>query len=384
MTVDLKDVIRLHDTAANVTANLKDKMFAWDITNNRFSVKLAGGSMLFISDDTKQVLKAGTQTITGAKTFNQDIKMLAQKLLTLDGIGGLRLDAANRNVFSNNDANYIKNELLSVFGGDLEVADFDNDLGINFIQNGTFASDIKWTKDAEWTIGSGVLSFAHSSGAGSVEQVEADYILDIFAHDLQQYVMTYDITAKAGTPSLVITTDTATTSTAIDLGVGTLKKVFFKYKSGAVKFKMTATSTGGDSFSMDNITIQEAGGIVKARLYGVSGNVEINASGDLLIGGTRKLFLNAAATSFLHHDGSDIILKNIISGDIILNCQTGDHLFQTGGTTRATINGNGLIITSGLDLKLGNTKSGTGDVAVDGFVTIKDSAGATVKLATVA
>lgn len=66
-----EDVIRVNDTPANLTANLKDKMFSWDITNNRFGAKIAGGIMKWISEDAKQMLLATVQTVTGLKTFQQ-------------------------------------------------------------------------------------------------------------------------------------------------------------------------------------------------------------------------------------------------------------------------------------------------------------------------
>ncbi|NRA92301.1 MAG: hypothetical protein HRU26_06380, partial [Psychroserpens sp.] len=66
-----EDVIRKHDTPANLTSDLKDLMFGWDITNDRFGVKLAGGVMKWISNDVKQMLLDTVQTIIGTKTFEK-------------------------------------------------------------------------------------------------------------------------------------------------------------------------------------------------------------------------------------------------------------------------------------------------------------------------
>lgn len=68
------DIIHVADVEANFTgARIKSGMFAMTSDTNKFvTKKLADGSYRFHSDDTKQVLLAGAQNITGTKTFQAD------------------------------------------------------------------------------------------------------------------------------------------------------------------------------------------------------------------------------------------------------------------------------------------------------------------------
>lgn len=63
-------------------------------------------------------------------------------------------------------------------------------------------------------------------------------------------------------------------------------------------------------------------------------------------------------------------------------------LFQTSGTDDSiigqTTNNDLFLSPNGTGVLKFGTKTGTGDVAVDGYISIKDSAGNAVKLATVA
>lgn len=64
-----QDVLRVLDTPANLATNLKNRMFGFDTTNNRFAAKNNSGVMKFVSDDTQQCLLATAQTLSGQKTF---------------------------------------------------------------------------------------------------------------------------------------------------------------------------------------------------------------------------------------------------------------------------------------------------------------------------
>ena len=84
MAVENKDVIRVFDTPANLAANLKNKMFGFDSTGIRFAAKDASGTMRYVSHDSLQCLLAGTQTITGIKTFSANTFFTGS--ITLGGI----------------------------------------------------------------------------------------------------------------------------------------------------------------------------------------------------------------------------------------------------------------------------------------------------------
>ena len=69
MTVENKDYLVPAETPAKLSSDLKDKMLAMDITNDRFAGKFPGNIMRFVSPDPKQGLLATIQTYTGAKTW---------------------------------------------------------------------------------------------------------------------------------------------------------------------------------------------------------------------------------------------------------------------------------------------------------------------------
>jgi len=281
MANKFEDVLRTHKTPANLSADLKDLMFGYDITNDRFASKIAGGTMKWVSDDTQQVLIAGTQTITGLKTFSLNVIMTAAKLLTLDQVGGLRLKTASINTISDNDALYTAAKLLGIFGGDLEVLDhgqLEVGANVNFISNGSFGSGSDWTLAGDFAIGSGTLNYTDSAGSGTAEQAVADYL--VRAIEGETYRLLYDVTAFTGDAVVQIHTDTVATAITLDMAVGTLKEAFFKIKSSSTKFKISVTSTTG-SFSMDNFTMARVGGVVNAKSFGPSGLVDISGEGDI-------------------------------------------------------------------------------------------------------
>lgn len=71
MADELKDLIRISDTKANFTGSrIRNQMISMTSDTDQLVFRLASGVYKFISDDTQQVLIAGAQTITGAKTFS--------------------------------------------------------------------------------------------------------------------------------------------------------------------------------------------------------------------------------------------------------------------------------------------------------------------------
>jgi len=89
-----------------------------------------------------------------------------------------------------------------------------------------------------------------------------------------------------------------------------------------------------------------------------------------------------------------------LSGSGTMTAKATNHYFRVGASLRASVSASSFTLT-GISLATGTnedlylnpngtgvvkfgTKTGTGDVAVDGYVSIKDAAGNAVKLATVA
>ena len=118
------------------------------------------------------------------------------------------------------------------------------------VTNGTFAADTDWSKDAEWTIGSGVATFA---GAGGGAQ---DLEQDVSAVASETYRVQFDFAVVSGSPSLVVSIGGTTHGTAITA-------------TGAVEVEIRATDTGnlvlsatggaGDDATVDNVVVEKIG-----------------------------------------------------------------------------------------------------------------------------
>lgn len=70
--------------------------------------------------------------------------------------------------------------------------------GSDLVTNGTFSTDTDWTKDAEWTIGSGVASCNNSSG--SIKSIQQSISID----STKQYIISFDVVVTSGSVRVVL------------------------------------------------------------------------------------------------------------------------------------------------------------------------------------
>lgn len=161
-----------------------------------------------------------------------------------------------------------------------------------------------------------------------------------------------------------LTLETAESNSVVDIHANTLT-------SGLIKIR----AAGADVVEVDENALYMKG--VKKIHLGTEGRLYEDANGHLQI-----LTSDEGLVQVHGYDGLDLSGGGVIN--IWSNGLTPLINFKTSGTIPATIDADKLALASGIDIKIGNTKTGTGDVAVDGYITILDSAGATVKLATVA
>lgn len=288
MATEQKDVIKVFDTPANLAANLAENMMGYDTTNDRFAAQLpSAGGLKVVSDDSQQCLLATPQTLTGLKTITQNLIVTAAKMITLNQIGGLKFNTGDKHGFSINDTldgGYIYKELLNVLGGVLSV--HDRTLIIlgnqDFLSNKDFSASSDWTVTTGFSIGAGTMNFAHSDGTDDFQQVSTDMINHLMQPNTW-YKLIYDVTASNGTPTVVISTDTADAEVTVDITVATLKELYFK-TNGTVNapFKIEVTSSiAGDTFSIDNLAAIRLQGQVDASQFGPGGSVEISGRGDI-------------------------------------------------------------------------------------------------------
>jgi len=114
------------------------------------------------------------------------------------------------------------------------------------IVNGTFDSDTDWSKDAGWTIGSGVASYAPNTGR------ELSQTKDVIAG--QKYKVTYSITSiTAG--AIGVYSPESDRPSALYEGVGsTTYTVYMIAKSSSMRviFRTISTTT---NLSIDNVSV---------------------------------------------------------------------------------------------------------------------------------
>ena len=320
MGVELKDVIRVQDTPAN-------QMIAFDSTNDRFAYKDSGGVMKFVRDDTQQIHRDFTETMIGLKTFTQNVIMTASKLLTLDQIGGLRMVANDKYVFSDDDSGLVPDQMVSIFGGGMDIQDRNSAVTpfTPILKFFDFSTDAAWTKTAGFTISSGTLNFAHTDGTDKVFQNKGDFQSKIEAGQL--YKMTYDIKASNGTPTVVVEALFPIGDVPIDLAVADSKVLYFLATD--LTFEISVTSSiAGDTFSIDNIILSKVPGVL-TNITELNDGVEITSNGDI------QLTEASEKSGFIGGPGT-IANRRGLQFDSAGNARFTNHLDVGGGNDPAT------------------------------------------------
>ena len=130
--------------------------------------------------------------------------------------------------------------------------------GNNLLSNSGFDSGANWTANADWSIGSGVATYAFVSvGAAPLYQT-------ISAVSATEYVLEYEITAKsAGTYDLQLrgvdgdgATMVAANNITLDITLGK-HSLTFPGNAGGTEFRIRAGNFGaGESISIDNVKLR--------------------------------------------------------------------------------------------------------------------------------
>jgi hypothetical protein len=285
MANDFKDLIRYFDTPAALAANLKEKQKGYDNVNDRISLKLPGGALKHWSDDTKQVLIEGTQTINGSKTFLLNILMSSGKLLSLDSVGGIRLVDGEKITISPDDTafgGYTSEELLSIFSGNFHVQDRSSPVGGNFINDGGFDSSSLWVLVGGFTIGSGSqLGYNFFAGSSEASQISENNKPErMYPNTWCKF--TYDVVFSSFVGVLSLSSETSTEVIVLDTSVGNGKEVYFKSTNESeAPFKIEVTSAVSGNFALDNFVTERFGGTVEGEAFGPGGALRVTGRGDM-------------------------------------------------------------------------------------------------------
>lgn len=201
-----------------------------DATTVTFQQKWTGGSAegtFFIDDIT---IPSSNSRVTGVKQFT-----------SLNGVRRTLRSTAD-GVLWNGSATQIKTGLAT--------------RGDEVLAEGDVATVAKWTFANGFAHDAGNLELDYTGGAsgGEATQTKSDLLIALKANI--QYEATYTVSNIVGSPACNITTDIASITTALNLTAGT-NTTIFTTNSNPGDFVLSSSSTAGNDFSLDDISLKE-------------------------------------------------------------------------------------------------------------------------------
>ncbi len=179
-------------------------------------------------------------------------------------------------------------EKLSVFDGNIEAYD-SNDLASESLDEVDFATHAKWDTVGDFDDTGGNAAYTHSGGTGTLTQTSGNMVISGVGN--RWYKFTYTVSAVTETGTLAATITTAFAASAVTLTVDTnaTDTVYFQSTASPGNFIISATSdTGGDTFTIDDVTLKEITGgdaIVNGLVTGGgTKGIRVLANGDVIIG----------------------------------------------------------------------------------------------------
>jgi len=250
-----KDVLRVWDTAVNLAANLKNKMFGYDTNGERFAGKNASGTMKYVSEDTLQALLAKANTFTAVNTWTQNMVTTANKLIGIDQVGGIKIQASNKIDIAEDFTNYgaVRDEALNVLDGNGIVLDVADTISDEVITDGDFSAAGNWTFSGDIAFNVNKATWTYSTGTGYIEQLNANLAEKLMNN--QWYELTYTIANAAGTLTGEVDAVTAETAVSLDMTNGT-HTVYWEADGGGVNFRLSFTGGSGSAFDIDDIELK--------------------------------------------------------------------------------------------------------------------------------
>lgn len=293
----------------------KYKTMAYDDAQKKLMMKDSASDTIAAgwSDDTKQCLLAGAQTLTGDKTITGE--------LSCDDV------IVNGNLYLEDDSAFY------AVGSSNPVFQVYPSGNITFYGLGTFSAGIHLDNNDKLTLGSDGELYTDGTTL---------YLKSLINEMVIQSASDLELKTTGGG---VLLKDGATSILTAEAAQITLYK---------------ATQANDDITLADN------------KKLSLSSDGDLYSDGiDIQLDFNNTLYLNNGANNVLEIDDDGGYLN-----------VGGSSVFSWGSSTVDSLLD--FVIASGNDLKLGVAKTGTSDVAVDGYITILDSSGAIVKLATVA
>jgi hypothetical protein len=177
--------------------------------------------------------------------------------------------------------------------GDLEVRN-DSSLGSESLAETDFATHAKWDTVGDFDDTGGNATYTHNGGSGTLTQTSANMAVAGVGNRWYKFVFTCSNSAGSGTAP-VITNAFAAAEISLPKSTGT-HTVYFKSAAAPGDFVISVTSTSGDTWVIDDLSLKEAQGgnfwvngttmmpniptadpAVKGQLWSDGGTVKVSA-----------------------------------------------------------------------------------------------------------
>ncbi len=162
----------------------------------------------------------------------------------------------------------------SIWGGSLDVAD-PGTLAATSLTNGALTSPYtsSWTATNDCSLTGTAATCTFSAGTASVV-TQGSGQLAIAGVGNVWYKFTYDVTSVSGAPTAAITSVFASTGTAVPLTAGTGNVIYFRSAASPGNFTVSTTlTTSGQTFTLDNLSLQQVTGGTISAAGGFLGNL---------------------------------------------------------------------------------------------------------------
>ena len=226
-------------------------------------------------------------------------------------------------------------EDFTVLGGDLEIVD-PNNLALESLNDGDFSSFANWSDSDDWNEGTLNYTYLHSTGSGQLAQVSGNQAIVIELSKWWEF--TYTVSASTSVGALACffpSEEMALNQLNLDVSSnGTRTVVFEGTEENNADFIIECTSdTGGDGFTLDDVTLKEVIGgniIVAGKITGGgTGNSGLKLDGPGNATFDRTVTIDdSGAEAFMvrqSNDSGDVFTVNaatpgvIVGGDLEVN-----------------------------------------------------------------
>jgi len=162
--------------------------------------------------------------------------------------------------FTASSSNSVKMLHIDASLDEVVIVDDSTGIGQEHLDETDFSSHAEWDVAGDFDDTGGDAVYTHSSGAGTLTQVQADLALAIQGD--RYYVFTYTVSGVSGSDmAATITTGVAHEAVSLTVKTNGTYKTSFRAKATPGDFVISATSTtGGTTFTLDDVSLKSCGG----------------------------------------------------------------------------------------------------------------------------